>query len=190
MASPTRSWHENPPPSQLEMEVAVEQSMERLRSWTVSFVHSQLGPSTSPYDFVERVAQCLTPRWQGPLDPIRVDEAVRKTLQKLVHNDRRTVIRRARKYQSTADIEKVPDPRSLDFASQLELDSAMSLVWEHIRNERPDYKPIVDSLFGFVDEDELSVKDLANRLGILPDTLKHRLSRFYAELRTRLSRAG
>jgi DNA-directed RNA polymerase specialized sigma24 family protein len=190
MASPTRNWQKDPPPSKSELELAVEQSMERLQSWTTSCVQSQLGPSVSPYDFMDRLVQSLIPRWQGPLDSVRVDEAVRKTLRQLVHDDRRKAFRRAQKYQPAAEIEEVPDPRSLDFASQLEIDSAMSLIREHIRNVRPEYQPIVNSLFGFVDEEELTVKELATKIGILPDTLRRRLSRFYAELRTRLSKAG
>ncbi len=187
MASPTRSWHENPPPSQSEMELAVEQSMERLRPWMIPFVTSQLGPSVTPYDFTERIVKYLIPRWRGPLDSGRVDEEVRRAFTQLVHNDCRKEFRRTRD-QSYIENDQIPDPHSLDFESQLEHNSQIALIWKYIRNERPDYQPIVDKLFGFHDEEEVKVKQLAKELGVPVDTLWHRLYRFYAELQLRLSR--
>ena len=184
MASPTRSWHETP--SQREMELAVEQSIERLWSWMVVLVTSQLGPSVSPHDFRERMARGLLSDWQGPLETNRVDEAVRKTLQQLVHDDCRQKFRRTRN-QSFLEIDTIPDPSSLHFATRLERDSQMAVVWDYIQNKRPDYQPLVERLFGF-HEEEIKVNKLAQQLGIRPDTLRHRLYRLYAELRTQLSR--
>jgi hypothetical protein len=187
MASPTRSWHKIPSPPQAELERAIEQSMERSQSWMIPFVTSQLNSSVSPYDFWERIVQYVTSRWQGSLDPNRVDGAVRKAFEQLVHDERRNEFRRSQKFQTTPEIENVSDPRSLHFASQLERASQMALIREYLQNERPNYQSMVDQLFGF-HEEEVSLDILAKRLGIRKNTLQHRLYRLYTELRSRLSR--
>ncbi len=188
MASSTRSWQEDAPRSPVEMELAVEQSIERQWSWMVPFVKAQLGLSASPYDFKDRIVQSLARHWRGTLEPQPFDEAVRKELKQCMHDDRRTAFRRAQKQGIPAETEQIPDPRSLDFVSRLERNSQLDLVRKYIQDERPDYQPIVDKLFGFHDEEEVKVAELAEQLGIPTDTLRHRLYRFYAELQVRLSR--
>jgi hypothetical protein len=182
MASTTRTWHEDFHPSQSEMERAVEESLGRLQFWS----KSQLSFGVSLYDFLERIVQDLTPRWQGPLDPASVDKAVQTILKQLAYNDRRRAFRRDLICSPVTDIDRIADPKSLNFASKVELDSQVKAVREHIENVRPDLQPVIDRLFGFLDEDKITVAKLAKQLKIKPATLRQRLHRLYAELRTKL----
>lgn len=180
MASSTRSWQEDTPRSQVEMELAVEQSLERQWTWMAAFVKAQLGLSSSPYDFKDRILQSLVRHWRGPLEPKPFDEAVRKELKQCVHNERRKVFRHNQACLSTAEIETLPDPASLQFASQLESFSQIQFILEQTP---ADLVPVLESLYGFHSKEIRTREELARDLGIRRSTLDKRLGRLFAKLR-------
>jgi len=160
----------------------VRKTVHRLHSWIATYVQSKLDPSASPSDFTARIERRLLARLGKDLapDPRSLADAVHSTVKSLVHEDRRLAFRRAKLYDSNADIEKIEDPDSLEFASRLEIQSRV----EFIRRSVPtDLQPLVDSLFGFAGGEDVSVAELANQLGIQRNTLDHRLHRLYAKLR-------
>jgi len=189
----------DPPPSEPSDEDAVTQydtanialirdTINRLDSWIAGYVQSRLDPSASSSDFTSRIERRLLGRLGKDLapDPLSLTNAVQNTVKTLVHEDRRLAFRRSKLYDANADIEKVEDPLSLEFAERLALQSHV----EFIRKSVPaDLQDLVDSLFGFTGEEDVTVADLANQLGIQRNTLDQRLRRLYAKLRDELGSA-
>jgi hypothetical protein len=167
-------------------DVLIREAIDRLRTWIGRYVQNQLGFAASPNDFTDRLECRLRRTGSQENDVDSLDAAVQNTLRLLVHEHRRSTFRKGRVCVSTADIEEIQDPHSLQFEARIELQSEVSLIRGLIPQ---DLLPVIDSLYGFVDEEPVSVAHLAKRLGIRRNTLNQRLRRLYITLRAELRRA-
>jgi hypothetical protein len=171
----------DPRPVEDESIVLIRESIERMRSWISDYLRGQIGCHASPNDFTNRIERRLIARLEsGALEAHNLDNEVKNVLRLLIYEDRRAEFRKSLVCCSSAEIENVRDPDSLQFALRLELESQIQAIRQRI----PDHLlPIIDTLYGFSDAEELSIEELARRLGIRRNTLNRRLSRLFQKLR-------
>ena len=167
-----------------ENRILIRESIERLRSWINRYVQAHIGSHVSATDFTERIEIRLLKRLEPGTPKLNdIDEAVQNVLRLLVHESRRSDLRKSRRYTSNVEIETVQDPSSLHFASRVELDSQI----QFIRKRIPEHLlPIIDTLYGFADAEELSIEELTEHFGIRRNTLNKKLSRLFRKLRREL----
>lgn len=172
MASPARV------PSKVQM---IEQSVLRQWFWIQNHVQ-RFDPSASASDFAERIVVRLIDRVEENADPAWLDEAVQRTVKLLSYEDRRKAVRSAERSANLSEANELADPDSLSFSTGLQLESQMQFIRLHVSS---DEFSVLESLYGFKGE-EMTVNDLAGKLGVQPMTLYQRLWRLYVRLRGEL----
>ncbi len=175
----------DPRPVESNTTVLIQEAFDRMQSWIGLYVRSHIGSHTCANDFRDRIERrLLNQLGTDQPDSCSLDAAVKNTTKLLVHEDRRSNFKKAQICGSSSEIENVQDPESLHFVSRLELESQIRFIRQRIPAH---LLPIIDTLYGFADAEEVTIDNLAAYLGIRRNTLDKRLSRLFKKLRTELS---
>jgi hypothetical protein len=142
--------------------------------------------SASPSDFADQIEERVARRLSGNADTVFIDSAVQNIGKLLAHEKQRTAQRRAKFYDPVANIETIHDPKSVTFATKLEVESHVRSQMRVIRqNVTAEELSILEKLYGF-SGDEWSIEKLAKKMNLQEDTLDKRLHRLYVKLREKL----
>lgn len=164
-----------------DIRLRVQESVHRLWFSIQEYVQ-RFDPTASPSDFTDRIAKRLLNRIEDRSDDAEIDAAVQNTVKVLVHEDRRNAQRRASFWRTLSDSNGIADSQSLDFASKVEMESQMQFLRQQLS---ADQLAILESLYGF-QEEELTVEELAQHLGMQRMALYQKLHRLYVKLRREL----
>ena len=163
-----------------DSEVLLRESIQRLHLWIEKYVRDRLGEYVSGYDFRDRLFGRLVDRIDKSMEPDEVDNHTKQMLKWLVHEDQRAAFRRSQVVVADQRIERLPDPNSLKFSEQLDIESQMRVLLDRIP---PELRPVIDDLYGLHGERVKSRKEVAKQLGWKRNTLDQKLRRLYLDLR-------
>lgn len=159
----------------------LQQSVQKQWFWIQEHVQ-RFDRTASASDFADRIVERLLDRVEEAADPASLDEAVRNTVRLLSYEDRRKILRREKRCRSSSEMNVVADPDSLAFANEVEVESEMQFIRRHVS---PDQFAILESLYGF-EEEELTIEELADSLGMQRMAMYQKLHRLYLKLRREL----
>jgi hypothetical protein len=159
----------------------LQQSVQKQWFWIQEHVQ-RFDRTASASDFADRIVERLADRLDDGVDPVSLDEAVRNTVRLLSYEDRRRILRREKLCRSSSEMNVVVDPESLSFAAEVEVESEIEFIRRQVS---PDQFAILESLYGF-EEEELTVDELADHLGMQPMAVYQKLHRLYVKLRREL----
>lgn len=158
----------------------LQESVQKQWFWIQEHVQ-RFDRTASTSDFADRIVGRLVDRVEEATDPAGLDEAVRNTAKLLSYEDRRKYLRREKRWRSSSEM-NVADPDSLSFAAEVELESEMQFIRRHVSS---DQFAMLESLYGF-EEEELTIEEVADNLGMKRMAVYQKLHRLYVKLRREL----
>jgi hypothetical protein len=181
LAASSHSWtSETFKEDRFDSEVSLRESIQRLHFWIEKYARDRLGECVSAYDFRDRLFSRLVDRIEKGMEPDEIDDHTKQMMKWLVHEDQRTAFRRSQVVVADQRIEHLPDPNSLKFSEQLDIESQMRVLLDRIP---PELRPAIDDLYGLHGERVKSRKEVAKQLGWKRNTLDQKLRRLYLDLR-------
>ena len=159
----------------------LQESVQKQWFWIQEHVQ-RFDRTASTSDFADRIVGRLVDRVEEATDPAGLDEAVRNTAKLLSYEDRRKLLRREKRWRSSSEMNVVADPDSLSFAAEVELESEMQFIRRHVSS---DQFALLESLYG-LEEEELTIEEVADNLGMQRMAVYQKLHRLYVKLRREL----
>jgi DNA-directed RNA polymerase specialized sigma24 family protein len=163
------------------------ESMYRLWFSIQKYVQ-RVDPGASPSDYAWRVEQRVAARNNKSGENSSIDDAVQRAFRSVIHEDRRTDLRRRVKFEDrdASKIEGVPDQNNVSCDAYLVDQSHVEWQIQQIRQSvGPEMMEILEQLYGF-HSDQWTIDNLARKMGVRKDTLQRRLLRVFAKLRNEL----
>jgi hypothetical protein len=166
----------SPPPALSKIQ-RLQQSVQKQWFWIQEHVQ-RFDPTASASDFADRIVTRLLDRVDYLTTEAELDESVRNTAKLVCYEEHRRCVRREKRHVVVSEY-SCPDPASLHFAAEAELQSDMDFIRRFVS---PEQLELLESLYGFGEKEELTVEQLAETHGMKTMTMYQRLHRLYKRL--------